>query len=246
MQKLAIAVAAVATLASTSIFAADMAVKAPPAPPVAVWSWIGFYIGVNAGGSIGRDPTTQSAGAPINAVLGSFTLSPAGFVGGGQIGYNYLFAPNWLIGVEGDVQGASQSDSSCVGDCSFVGISAFTLNDTQKVKWFATARARLGYTDGDWLWYVTGGGAWGEVHNDLKVFINLLDIAGSANFNQSGWVMGGGVETHLGGPWTAKLEYLYLDLSSLTDVAVQSRITFTSKSNIRDHIIRAGLNYKFI
>jgi outer membrane immunogenic protein len=57
-------------------------------------------------------------------------------------------------------------------------------------------------------------------------------------FNQSGWVIGGGIETDLGGPWTAKLEYLYLDLDSLTDVAVQSGITFTSQSDIRDHIIR--------
>jgi len=69
-------------------------------------------------------------------------------------------------------------------------------------------------------------------------------VIGSANFNQSGWVVGGGVETHLGGAWTAKLEYLYLDLGSLTDVAVQSGITFTSTSDIRDHIIRVGLNYK--
>jgi outer membrane immunogenic protein len=105
--------------------------------------------------------------------------------------------------------------------------------------------ARLGYTDGDWLWYVTGGGAWAEVQNDFRVFVNAVDAAASANFNQSGWTIGGGVETHLGGPWTAKLEYLYLDLGSLTDVAVQSGTTFISKSDIRDHIIRVGLNYKF-
>jgi outer membrane immunogenic protein len=119
-----------------------MAVRAPvykAAPAAApVWSWTGFYIGGNLGGSIGRDPTTQSVPA-ANATLATFTLSPAGFIGGGQIGYNYQFAPNWLIGVEGDIQGASQRDSSCVGNCSFAGgIGSLTLTDSQKVKWFAT------------------------------------------------------------------------------------------------------------
>jgi len=242
MNKVAGAIAVIATLIGTPTLAADMAVKAPPAPPAAVWNWTGFYVGVNAGGSIGRDPTTQKI-ANI-APIGSFTLAPSGFVGGGQLCYNYQFAPNWLIGVEGDIQGASQRDSSCVGDCGFTGITVFTLTDTQKVNWFATVRARLGYTDGDWLWYVTGGGAWGEVHNELRAFVNFLDVTGSANFNQSGWVIGGGVETHLSGAWTAKLEYLYLDLGGITDVAVQSGRTFTSTSDIRDHIIRVGLNYK--
>jgi outer membrane immunogenic protein len=69
----------------------------------------------------------------------------------------------------------------------------------------------------------------------------------SANFNQSGWTVGAGVETHLGGNWTAKLEYLYLDLGSFTDVAYTSapNLVWTSTSDIRDHIVRVGLNYKF-
>jgi outer membrane immunogenic protein len=71
------------------------------------------------------------------------------------------------------------------------------------------------------------------------------DAAGSANFSQSGWVGGGGVESHLWGGWIAKAEYLYMDLGSYTDVVPDplTRHTFTMTSAIRDHIVRIGLNY---
>jgi outer membrane immunogenic protein len=242
------ALAAVAIIGFASVAsAADMPRKAPvyAPPPPPVWSWTGFYIGVNAGGSIGRDPTTQS-NESTGEVLGSFTMSPAGFVGGGQIGYNWQFAPNWVVGVEGDFQGTSQKDSSCVGDCNNT-FGDFYYTAEQRLKWFATARARLGYTNGDWLWYVTGGGAWGEIHNDFRVF-TPTDIEASANFNLSGWVIGGGVETHLWGGWTAKAEYLYMDLGSFTDIGIDTPNTgntFTMRSDVRDHIVRVGLNYKF-
>ena len=171
-------------------------------------------------------------------------LSPAGFIGGGQIGYNYQFAPHWVVGVEGDFQGATQSDSSCVGRCGGTGEAAsFAVTDTQKLKWLATARARLGYTGSPFLWYVTGGAAWGRVHNDLVV--SLPSFPGSADFNQSGWAIGGGVETHLGGNWTGKLEYLYVNLGSLTDIVTVADQTWASHSDIRDHIVRVGVNYKF-
>ncbi len=248
MRRLPVAiVAAVSSIAFIQFAsAADLPRKAPVyTPPAPVWTWTGFYIGVNAGGGVGRDPTTQMD-ATTGRAVGSFSMSPAGFIGGGQIGYNYQFAPNWLIGVEGDVQGASQKDTSCVGaGCTDPGNASYFTAE-QKLKWFATARARFGYTNGDWLWYVTGGGAWGEVHNDFRVF-TPADAAGSADFNQSGWVVGGGVETHLGGGWTAKLEYLYLDLGSYTDVVPDPLTghTFTMTSDVRDHVIRVGLNYKF-
>jgi outer membrane immunogenic protein len=246
---------ALVTAASTITFAqiasaADLPTKAPvyKAPPP-VWSWTGFYIGVNAGGSIGRDPTSVSRVPPSLTIL-SQTMSPAGFIGGGQLGYNYQFAPNWVVGLEGDFQGASQTDSFCTGACGgntgiTDSVNTQAVTGTQKLEWFATARARLGYTNGDWLWYVTGGGAWAQVHNNLVAQGSLV---ASANFNQSGWVVGGGVETHLGGGWTAKLEYLYMDLGSITDIAtitIPLLTTFTQTSDIRDNIVRVGLNYNF-
>ena len=68
-----------------------------------------------------------------------------------------------------------------------------------------------------------------------------------AALGDAGRQVGGGVETHLGGNWTAKLEYLYVDLGSLTDIVITTNpdLTWTSHSNIRDHIVRVGVNYKF-
>lgn len=225
--------AAVSIVASTQIASA--------ASPV--WTWTGFYIGVNAGGGFAHNGATETD-ATTGGSIASFTMSPGGFAGGGQVGFNYQFTPNWVVGVEGDIQGTSLSASNCTGaGCANPG-TAFYYTEDQKQKWFATARARLGYTTGDWLFYVTGGGAWSEVHNDFRVF-RPTDGAGSADFNLSGWTIGGGVERHLGGGWSAKIEYLYLDLGSYTDVVPDRGSTFTMTSDVRDHIIRVGLNYKF-
>jgi outer membrane immunogenic protein len=229
--------AAVAMFGFTSVASA--------APPPLVYNWTGFYIGGNAGGIFAHNAATETD-ATTGLAIASFTMSPAGFAGGGQAGYNYQFAPNWVAGLEGDFQGTTQSASSCAGaGCANPG-SAFYFTEDQKLKWFATLRARLGYANGDWLFYVTGGGAWAEVHNDFLVF-TPADAEGSADFNLSGWAIGGGVETHLGGRWSAKLEYLYLDLGSYTDIIPDplSHHTFTMTSNVRDNVVRVGLNYKF-
>lgn len=233
MTKIAIALVAIAALIG----------PASAAPPVI--SWTGFYIGANAGVSLGHDPSTITD-ASLGQAIASFNASPNGPVGGGQVGYNWQFAPNWVVGFEGDFQGAAQSDQVCNGaGCSNPG-NAFAFTDAQNLYWFATARARFGYTGSPWLLYVTGGGAWGEIHNDFRTF-TPTDIPFAANFNLSGWVIGGGVEWRLGGPLTAKLEYLYMDLGSFTDGGFDpiSGHTFLMTSAVRDNIVRIGLNYQF-
>ena len=223
--------------------AADMAVKSPPALVGAPWSWTGLYIGVNAGGSIGRNTTNNNFIVPgLGSLPESYTVSPAGFVGGGQIGYNWQFSPNWLFGVEGDFQGTSQKETATTGFAELV--------TTQKQSWFATARARFGYTNGNWLWYATGGGAWGDIKQDFAVLFGPGGaVAGSVSNSStnSGWTAGGGVETHLWGNWTAKAEYLYLNLGSGPSGSFVDAIgdTLTITSKIHDHTVRAGVNYKF-
>jgi outer membrane immunogenic protein len=254
MKKLLGAIVAIAASALANLaMAADlrMPVKAVPpgfAPPPA-FDWTGFYIGVNAGGSIGRDPTDVTAVTVPGGTFSheaSFTESPAGFAGGGQIGYNWQLAPTWVFGVEADFQGTSQKDTATV--TSVVEFPS-TLTTTHKLDWFATARARLGYTNGDWLWYVTGGGAWGRITQDFTETepTGMVDAAVSGRHTKAGFTVGGGVETHLWGRWTAKVEYLFVDLGHISDSAFDApdSVLFTSTSKIEDHIIRAGINYKF-
>jgi len=85
--------------------AADLAVKAPYAPPVPLWSWTGFYVGINGGYSSGADDYTQSIviGPPPVTTIASFsnnTINPRGGLFGGQIGFNYQTGPV-VLGVEG-------------------------------------------------------------------------------------------------------------------------------------------------
>ena len=96
MKKLAIAIAAIA-LIGTPAFAADMALKAPPPAPAPVYNWTGWYVGVNAGASFGNAKTDFN-GAPVTTFLGTVVTGgfassereyPDGFIGGGQIGYNW-------------------------------------------------------------------------------------------------------------------------------------------------------------
>lgn len=225
--------------------AADLGVptRTPPvvAPAPVLFNWTGFYIGLNAGGSIGRHPTDETVdGLPS----GTFVSSPAGFAGGGQIGYNWQIAPTWVFGLEGDFQGATQRDTA-----DTINVVEATVDvTTQKLDWFATARARLGYTMGDWLWYVTGGGAWGRVKQDISEVEagGFVDGSASTSHTKGGFAVGGGVETHLGGGWTAKAEYLFIDLGRISDSFIDlDNNTVTSSSKVQDHIFRAGINYKF-
>lgn len=242
--KTRLVVAAVSSLALASpALAADLApsYKAPQLVSPA-WNWTGFYIGANAGGGIARNPTTLSISPnplPGAAPIKSFTRSPAGFVGGGQIGYNYQFAPNWLVGIEGDLQGSTEKESTCNFACEF--------HNTQRLDWIATVRARIGYTNGDWMYYVTGGGAWAGIHQDFALALPGGPTIASSSVSQtnSGWTVGGGMETHLGGNWTGKAEYLYMDLGHISNQVAEDPVdTISTASNIHNHVIRLGLNYK--
>jgi len=256
--------------------AADLSVKARPMPPpIPVWTWDGFYIGINGGYSWGRSNTTVSyfntiTGAPIIPPAGSIT--DAGFnldggVFGGQIGYNWQFS-SWLFGLEADAQWSGQKGSAaflcsaagllpgaCFPGSTFlpVGTLGVGLAVDKKLEWFGTFRGRLGVlASPSWLLYVTGGLAFGEVQTDaVLTSINpggvIVAAAGSSSKTHAGWTIGGGIEGNLGGNWTAKAEYLYMDLGSFdTTVTVPvALIGANIGSRVTDNIFRVGINYHF-
>src|SRR5262245_10678444 len=95
----------VLALGGVPALAADLSVQAPPAfkaPVAAPFSWTGWYIGANAGYGVGQGGGTENGGATFNAI-------PAGAFGGGQLGYNYQFFGNFVIGAETDIQGSAIS-----------------------------------------------------------------------------------------------------------------------------------------
>jgi outer membrane immunogenic protein len=183
-----IAVSAFLVAASGFAFA-----QAPP--PTPIYNWTGFYVGGNIGVSFGRANTDFNV-APVTATFtigtssgifstpgfaGSHEITePSGFIGGGQIGYNWQFSPIWVAGLEADIQGADEKDSITLTS-NFTGSGGFTsgplagdaasvtgttvLNYQTKIDWFGTVRGRFGYVwgNGAVLSYVTGGLAYGKV-----------------------------------------------------------------------------------
>jgi outer membrane immunogenic protein len=255
-----IAFAAIAMAAAGPARAADMPLKAPvyKAPPP-VWSWTGFYTGVNAGHGFGRRGADVDL-IPVNPTFVPFTLhtDPKGFIGGAQAGYNWQRGA-FVLGVETDLSFAAMK-----GDDSTVPISAITglplQNPNQpsiseaheNIKLFGTVRARLGVTPADRLLvYVTGGLAYAHIDHSAatRFFIpNGNVFQGADSVTRTGWTAGGGGEWAVAANWSLKVEYLYYDLGDhtlfTTSIQTPTRsITDTFRDN--GHIVRVGLNYRF-
>jgi outer membrane immunogenic protein len=250
-------IAAVSTIALSQIaFAADLPRKAPaytPPPPPPVYSWTGFYIGANVGYGWGNSSATESAGDVASGNAGgipfigsaSTSFDTNGWAGGLQVGYNWQFNPRWVAGLEADFDWSDIKGSSSVSaNITSTGTAPIGIfNASQKVEWFGTVRARLGYLPtNDLLVYATGGFAYGKVNesadfgivpiNGIGVGINGVSFAcsnppgliglgegptcfaGSNSRTSVGWTVGGGAEYRFWQNWSLKLEYLYVNLGS--------------------------------
>ncbi|GGF52275.1 membrane protein [Azorhizobium oxalatiphilum] len=224
----AIAMAIVAP-ASAADLATRYPVKAPVVAVAPVFSWTGFYIGANAGFGGGDKNYTFSD-------LSTSSSNASGFIAGGQIGYNFQFANNVVLGLETDIQWSGiESDvtSASAG-------SVTSLNNS--LDYYGTVRARLGYAFDRVLPYVTGGFAYGKTKTEAAA----LDATGLSYLDGSetktGWTVGGGIEYALTNNWTIKTEYNYVDLG---DSDFGNILTGGGTVDNKFHTVRAGVNYKF-
>lgn len=195
-------------------------------PPVRLFTWRGFYVGLNGGYAWGSGDATVISDGINSATLDA--IDPSGFLGGGQVGYNAQFG-NFVVGAEADIQGG-WVDGSASGVAGGFG----AIRTSSDLNWLSTVRARAGFAADRMLIYGTGGVAWADM--DFRAG----DVSGSDTL--TGYAVGAGVEWALSGNWTARAEYLYIDLDDarLTDVA-GTRATFDNAF----HTMRVGVNYKF-
>jgi len=236
--------------------AADMRLKAPPSAPA--WTWTGFYIGAHAGGGWSKgDLRADYLPFPTFGLFPTVaTSSGSGALGGGQAGYNWMAAPNWLIGVEGDFSKTGINSSLTVSPTSFpTGLPNLVQPTTwtRNLEWLASARARLGYTPTpNMLLYVTGGAAWGGFNYNGS-FVNTAP--GSNNWmapfskTDSGYVVGGGAEWMVAAHWVLRGEYLFYRLSGASNLANNPvfptfPVLFTWNST-NTSVVRVGASYKF-
>ncbi|MEI7805414.1 MAG: outer membrane protein [Hyphomicrobiales bacterium] len=214
------------TLASTGILAmaagllpasaADIQRRAPmptkaPAYYQQAYNWTGAYVGINGGYGWGN--TGVSAPFP-----GSFNLN--GGLIGGTLGYNWQAGPA-VFGLETDLDWTNiKGNGACDGTTCQV-----------RNSWLGTTRGRLGFAADRFMPFVSGGLAYGNIRNTVAG-------VGDNSITKAGWTLGGGVEAALAGPWTAKVEYLYVDLGRGGTVA-------GSDASFQTNIVRAGVNYRF-
>jgi outer membrane immunogenic protein len=262
MKRIAFAGCLLLFLVGTSVAdAADLPVKGPTFAP-SPFSWTGFYIGGNVGAGFGTTETsvnvgpalTAVTGTPIDATVPLTSETFNGFIGGIQAGYNWQ-AGVFVVGVEGDLDAAGlQGTAPC----------ALVLNCTIKHNWFADITGRVGVVAVERaLIYLKGGAAWEGSNFAVGNSVNIGGTTFAANANgsgtQTGGLLGMGVEYAFLPNWSAKLEYNYIDygtrsfnasiatnaafagtgLAGLSGVQVPASITES------EHIIKAGVNYRF-
>ena len=230
-----------------SAYAADLpSRRAPPAayvPPVPIFTWTGFYVGVNAGGAFRANNNNV---APLFPGLAPFAVANNGngnnarFIGGGQAGVNWQIN-QFVLGVEGDGQVLVGSNNN---NNNFFGFG----NNGNNTRFLGTVRGRGGIAFDRFLVYGTGGVAFGTgpTINNFNPFLlgagPFLNNATNGNNWRVGYAVGAGVEYAFLNNWSVKLEYLYTDLGRTNNNGF-----FFNNNNFRErnHIVRAGLNYKF-
>ncbi len=241
--------AAVAASISIPAMAADMPVKAPPLVAPADYSWTGWSIGGNAGYAWGGSnaPSNFSCPAgggcavtnPVNvanntgAATGS--ISPHGFTGGGQAGYNWQVGA-FVYGAEADFNALDLKASRSASVASVTTTAVYNPTTSVETNWLFTLRGRVGWTATPRvLLYGTGGLAVTDlkVGNTYATTNNLANTsagASSASSTISGWTAGAGAEWAFLGNWRAKAEYLYIDFGSVSTSAQLNNGTFANNN----------------
>ncbi len=221
--------------------------------------WSGPYIGIHGGYADGEwDGELLWNGGDAGFDDPNQAISADGWFGGAQIGYNFQ-RDRIVFGIEADVSRVSGFDGAGTwtaheGD----GGNAWRKEHDLSLEYFGTARLRLGYATGAFLPYITGGFAWAVTTGDLAVtqFAESDGAEAGTSFadvdeTHVGWTIGGGLEVLLDEHWSAKAEYLYIDLDEQDYVFTGKTFTgadFSSdsyKSDLGFHSVRFGLNYQF-
>jgi outer membrane immunogenic protein len=234
-------------LSGAAANAADLAARpyAPPPPPLPpAYTWTGFYVGANGGfgGNKFEYPFTIG-GIPalgLGATTGTSSLNSSGGFGGGQIGYNWQVSPAWVVGVEGDFDGADIEGNASTTTNTFSG------NFGTKLDWFGTVRGRVGVlVTPNALLYGTGGWAYGHTTSSANAAAFGLSALASTGHDKNGWTAGAGLEYAFNQWLSFKTEYLYMDLG--TDTITTGSfvgVPFSLSEKTTVHTVKVGLNVK--
>ncbi|HEY1153107.1 MAG TPA: outer membrane protein [Pseudolabrys sp.] len=215
MKKLLLATAGIAAMAAgmTAASAADLSRRPMPTKAVPYVAPMYNWTGFYLG---------INGGGAFGGRSGYGGNATGGLVGG-TLGYNWQ-AGQAVFGLETDLDWANIKGSGT----DVLGLAVETKNN-----YLGTVRGRVGYAWDRVMLYATGGLAYGNVKSS--------SVFGDASSTRAGWTLGGGLEFAVAGPWTAKVEYLYVDLGN----APTAPGALTGGGRFSTNIVRAGLNYRF-
>ncbi len=252
--------------------------------------WSGFYLGAN-GGYWWSQNSLNMTGSPsyINPLFlvtgtsivdalarvgtNNLSINPNGFIGGGQVGYNYQLKNSFLLGLDVDIDGLASSNSDTRIN-SFVSLNRFpteyydsVLSISKKLNYVGTVRGRLGYLlSPSLLFYSTGGFAYGEITLNETFGLHQIplrlpsyapiEVQNNHTKTGIGWTVGGGLEWMFRANWSAKIEGIYYDIGTINNNVTLSQMTFlpippailgsvnvNTSTQFTAAAIRVGVNY---
>jgi outer membrane immunogenic protein len=249
-----------AALSGSAVSGQALAADLPPrgynkAPAMAApaTNWSGLYIGGNVGYGWGNGNTDFSFPLIFNNDNTALDTKSKGVTGGAQIGYNWQMGAI-VTGLEADIQGSGikgSGRSPVFNTDANRFLPGQFLSTEQKLSWFGTVRGRLGATvTPDLLLYATGGLAYGHVDASANTFFNSTEqFPATISKTKAGWTVGAGAEWMFARNWSAKLEYLFVDLGSVSAIAqptlTQDTARVANSWQTKENIARVGVNYHF-
>jgi len=227
----------VLALLSGAVMSAQAADQSPPRGPSyypnayypTSIDWTGWYVGVQLGGAFGSTRWTD----PFSQL--SDNTKPAGILGGGQFGVNWM-RDSLLFGAEADFAWMGVKGSVADG-------AGFTHRFNSH--WLSLVTGRVGFAFSQYLVYARGGAAFASERN--KVIDPAGKLADSGTTMQYGWTVGGGIEYAITPNWSARLEYDFVDVPSRGIVLVGPPAIGSLPANVDFTIqkIVGGINYRF-
>jgi outer membrane immunogenic protein len=270
-------------LRSVLLASAFAVCAAAPAFAAPVQTWTGFYAGINAG--YGGDKFTYPANGTFTDTTadddvdatttfnGSAKVTSGGFLGGGQVGYNYQFANGVILGGEADIAGSDIKGKATLSGSAIGGTAGnASAKISSSLDYLGTVRARAGWPilDGRVVPFASGGFAYGQVTSSASLDIipaagqmaSATKLALSQHSTPTGWTVGAGADFALTDRLSFRAEYLYVDLGTKTLLGGSTNLgqnlgnigaigdsdeTLAGSLKVKTtaNVLRVALNYRF-
>ena len=236
-----------------------------PAPEPECFNWAGFYVGAFGGfkfASVNTDlnPTNAWLLFPDDAATienhSAHDLDADGGDVGGLIGFNFQHGC-WVFGIEGTGAAVFLRDSEDSGTFAMPTVSDKSIQQAFRTTYLATIGGRIGYSIHNWLPYITGGAAFGDIeyesrlHNVNTSGAGFYRSAGSESEDNIGWFVGGGMQYAFTAHWGIRFQYEFVDLGDVSfdrlgePVGVFDLFSTHNRAELREHNVSVALMYKF-